>query len=220
MLIPDPNTRSSTNLSTLGSNIRNLGSNIPKPNSNNILAKTLHASSLELWAPHIYASRSSPSIALEAEVKAILDAKAEELEQRLQRYARFKLVREGGALLSFRSHIELEEEEHPLAEAKPKDYKLEVHHPQDKRIRATIDLSRGKDRPELVFKHRLTAPADRDQFNEQFNAWLEGDIDLRDIPKMKNALKQVFEVLRPDLAQPRQPAPDKPPESEGLGSYA
>ena len=142
----------------------------------------LNTASLELWAPHIYTNSAIPSIVPQAKAKAILDPIALKLEARLQKFARFKLKRlDLNTLYSERVDIELEEESHALAQAKPKDYKFKVYHPLDGRERADIDYSRTNKQPEFAFKHRKTAPTDRDTMNAQFNALFDGEVSLLDI---------------------------------------
>lgn len=160
------------------------------------LTAMLNNSSLEIYAPHIYIKRSTPSIIAQAEAKKILDPLALKLEKQLNEHYHFDLIRlPDGTLYSERIDVELEEEDHELAKAKPKDYKFEVHNPEDNRVRATIDYSRGKDRPEIALKHRLTAPQDRDTLNEQFNALFDHYASLLDIPRNKEAIEDIKRLM-------------------------
>lgn len=159
------------------------------------LTARLDTNCLLLWAPHIYSTSDHHSIIMESQAKAILDPIAEKLERKLAKNASFTLVRiANGMLYSERVDIELEEEEHELAKAKPKGYKFEVHHPQDGRLRADIDFSRGVKRPEVALKHRKTAPNDRDTMNEQFNALFDGQVSLLEIPEIRALMSDMVQI--------------------------
>jgi hypothetical protein len=130
----------------------------------------------------------------EAEAKAILDNIAIEMEDKLQQFASFKLVRINDMLYSERVDIELAEEEHEMAKSKPKEYKFEIHHPIDSKLRAKIDYSRGQAKPELELVHRKDAGVDRDTINKEFNGLFDGTISLLDIPEMKEVLGNIAQL--------------------------
>lgn len=157
----------------------------------------LNTSSLEIWCPHIYADSKTPSIIMEDEAKRLLDGIALKIEERLQEHVSFKLVRLNktkDVLYSERVDIEVEEENHSFAAAKPDDYKFEVHHPLDGKLRAKVDFSRGKDFPEMAFMHRSDAGIDRDTMNHQFNALFDGKVSLLDIPEIKALMSSQAQI--------------------------
>lgn len=158
----------------------------------------LNTRSLELWCPHIYSNSNVPSIIMESKAKDILDNAALAIERDLQKNSRFKLIRmhDNITLLSERVDIELEEEEHMLAAAKPKDYKFEIYHPIDGQLRAKIDYSRGLQKPEAALLHKKDAGVDRDTMNKQFNMLFDGEVSLLTIPQLQSLMGRVEEVIR------------------------
>ena len=137
----------------------------------------LTTTSLILFAPALYYSRGQPSIVAEAQAKAILDPIAQEWEQRLN----IRLVREKLGVL----HTELITEEsadenHPFAQTAAPEHKIVLARTPDGNERAVADWS-PKKYPEFEAVYHRTAGEDADTLDKQFNAILDGKINLLDM---------------------------------------
>ena len=137
----------------------------------------LTTTSLILYAPALYYSRGQPSIVAEAQAKAILDPIAQEWEQRLN----IRLVREKLGVL----HTELITEEsadenHPFAQTAAPEHKIVLARTPDGNERAVADWS-PKKYPEFEAVYHRTAGEDADTLDKQFNAILDGKINLLDM---------------------------------------
>ena len=137
----------------------------------------LTTTSLILFAPALYYSRDQPSIVAEAQAKKILDPIAQEWEQRLN----IRLVREKLGVL----HTELITEEsadenHPLAQQAAPEHKIVLARTPDGQERAVADRS-PKKYPEFEAVYHRTAAEDADILDKQFNAILDGKINLLDM---------------------------------------
>lgn len=153
----------------------------------------LTTTSLILYAPALYYSRGQPSIVAEAQAKAILDPIAQEWEQRLN----IRLVREKLGVL----HTELITEEsadenHPFAQTAAPEHKIVLARTPDGNERAVADWS-PKKYPEFEAVYHRTAGEDADTLDKQFNAILDGKINLLD---MDYYLRQSL-ALQSSLAQ-------------------
>ena len=146
----------------------------------------LTTTSLILYAPALYYSRGQPSIVAEAQAKAILDPIAQEWEQRLN----IRLVREKLGVL----HTELITEEsadenHPLAQQAAPEHKVVLARTPDGDERLIADRSPRKFAEAEAVYHR-TAAEDSDTIDKQFNAILDGKINLLDMDYYLNRLAQ------------------------------
>ena len=136
------------------------------------------------------------SIEVESALKRKFDALALDLEAKLQKVASFKLMRIDKDTLD--SHIISQhwaEEHHPLAEASKTSPLIIAYSPIDGKPRAGFDESEGFREAETY--HSRTADTDKDMLDKQFNAILDGKINLLD---MDYYLKQSL-ALQSSLAQ-------------------
>ncbi len=156
----------------------------------NITAR-LTNKNLIVYAPQLYYQRGQPSIVIEAIAKEILDKEALMLEQKLDKFASFNLMRintraSSQALLSEILSEEIADEGHPLAEAtRYEDMPSKIvlaRHPFDKKERLIIDGSkmRAKNVKELELVRAESAGEDTDIIDAQFNAILDEKLNLLD----------------------------------------
>ena len=157
----------------------------------------LTSQSLILYAPELYYLRGQPSIVAEARAKELLDKEALQLEKQLneiasrtteRRFAQFKLQRiklraDTIILVSEIVTEEIADEGHALAEASSIQDKSKIvlaRHPYDKKERLVIDASkkRAKGVKELECTRAESAGEDTDKIDPQFNAILDGKLDL------------------------------------------
>ena len=150
----------------------------------------LTTNSLILFAPALYYSRGQPSIVPEAQAKKMLDRIAIEYEQRLNiRLKRFKK----DVLYSERITEESADERHPLAQQAPPKHKTVLARAPDGKERLEIDNSK-RNFPELETVYHRTAGEDADVIDKQFNAILDGKLNLLD-------MDYYIKALTADLAQ-------------------
>ena len=150
----------------------------------------LTTNSLILFAPALYYSRGQPSIVPEAQAKHHLDKIAEEYEKRLNiRLKRFKK----DVLYSERITEESADERHPLAQQAPPKHKTVLARAPDGKERLEIDNSK-RNFPELETVYHRTAGEDADVIDKQFNAILDGKLNLLD-------MDYYIKALASDLAQ-------------------
>ena len=145
----------------------------------NITAR-LTTKQLELFTSDLYTDNRTLSIEVESALKRKFDALALNLEAKLQKVASFKLMRIDKDTLS--THILSQhwaEERHPLAEASPEQHIILAISPIDGKPRLGIDRSKGYKEAETY--HSRTADVDKDKLDEQFNAILDGKINLMDM---------------------------------------
>ena len=146
----------------------------------------LTTTSLILYAPALYYSRGQPSIVAESQTKAILDPIAKEWEQRLN----IRLVREKlGVLHSELITEESADENHPLAQEAAPQHKIVLARTKDGKERVVADRSPLKF-AELETVYHRTAGEDSDMLDKQFNAILDGKINLLDMNYYLNRLAQ------------------------------
>ena len=161
----------------------------------NITAR-LTTKQLELFTSDLYTDNRTLSIEVESALKRKFDALALDLEAKLQKVASFKLMRIDKDTLD--SHIISQhwaEEHHPLAEASKTSPLIIAYSPIDGKPRAGFDESEGFREAETY--HSRTADTDKDMLDKQFNAILDGKINLLD---MDYYLKQSL-ALQSSLAQ-------------------
>ena len=161
----------------------------------NITAR-LTTKQLELFTSDLYTDNRTLSIEVESALKRKFDALALNLEAKLQKVASFKLMRIDKDTLD--SHIISQhwaEEHHPLAEASKTSPLIIAYSPIDGKPRAGFDESEGFREAETY--HSRTADTDKDMLDKQFNAILDGKINLLD---MDYYLKQSL-ALQSSLAQ-------------------
>ena len=154
----------------------------------NITAR-LTTRQLELFTSDLYTDNRTLSIEVESALKRKFDALALNLEAKLQKAASFKLLRLDKDTLN--SHIISQhwaEEQHPLAEASPASPMILARSPIDGKARLGIDRSKGFREAETY--HPRTADTDKDKLDEQFNAILDGKINLMDMDYYLNRLAQ------------------------------
>ena len=145
----------------------------------NITAR-LTTKQLELFTSDLYTDNRTLSIEVESALKPKFDALALNLEAKLQKVASFKLVRIDKDTLN--SHIISQhwaEEHHPLAEASSESPLILAYSPIDGKPSVGIDQSKGF--RELETYHSRTADTDKDMLDKQFNAVLDGKINLLDM---------------------------------------
>ena len=145
----------------------------------NITAR-LTTKQLELFTSDLYTDNRTLSIEVESALKRKFDALALNLEAKLQKVASFKLMRIDKDTLN--SHIISQhwaEEHHPLAEASKTSPLIIAYSPIDGKPRAGFDESEGFREAETY--HSRTADTDKDTLDKQFNAILDGKINLLDI---------------------------------------
>jgi predicted transcriptional regulator len=145
----------------------------------NITAR-LTTRQLELFTSDLYTDNRTLTIEVESALKRKFDALALNLEAKLQKSASFKLMRIDKDTLD--SHILSQhwaEERHPLAEASPESPIILAHSPIDGKARLGIDKSKGFREAETY--HPRTADTDKDKIDEQFNAILDGKVNLLDM---------------------------------------
>ena len=146
---------------------------------------------LLLYTRDLYTDNRTPSIELENIIKAKFDALALNLEAKLQRIAAFKLRRIDKDTLE--SHITTQhwaEEQHPAAEQSAGSPVILAKHPADGKTRLGIDISKGF--RELETYHSRTADIDKDVIDREFNALLDGQINLFDIPAHSQAIADLL----------------------------
>ncbi len=154
----------------------------------NITAR-LTTKQLELFTSDLYTDNRTLSIEVESALKRKFDALALNLEAKLQKVASFKLIRIDKDTLD--SHIISQhwaEEHHPLAEASETSPRIIAYSPIDGKPRAGLDESEGF--RELETYHSRTADTDKDTLDKQFNAILDGKINLLDMDYYLNRLAQ------------------------------
>ena len=154
----------------------------------NITAR-LTTRQLELFTSDLYTDNRTLSIEVESALKRKFDALALNLEAKLQKAASFRLLRLDKDTLD--SHIISQhwaEEQHPLAEASPTSPMILARSPIDGKARLGIDRSKGFREAETY--HPRTADTDKDKLDEQFNAILDGKINLMDMNYYLNRLAQ------------------------------
>ena len=146
----------------------------------------LTTTSLILFAPALYYSRGQPSIVAESQAKAILDPIAQEWEQRLS----LRLVRDKlGVLHSELITEESADENHPFAQEAAPEHKIVLARAKDGKERLVADRSPRKF-PEFEAVYHRTAAEDADILDKQFNAILDGKINLLDMDYYLNRLAQ------------------------------
>ena len=117
---------------------------------------------------------------MESALKRKFDALALNLEAKLQKVASFKLMRiDKDTLNSPIISQHWAEEHHPLAEASQTSPRIIAYSPIDGKPRAGFDESEGF--RELETYHSRTADTDKDTLDKQFNAILDGKINLLDM---------------------------------------
>ena len=154
----------------------------------NITAR-LTTKQLELFTSDLYTDNRTLSIEVESALKRKFDALALNLEAKLQKVASFKLMRIDKDTLD--SHIISQhwaEEHHPLAEASKTSPLIIAYSPIDGKPRAGFDESEGFREAETY--HSRTADTDKDMLDKQFNAILDGKINLLDMDYYLNRLAQ------------------------------
>ncbi len=137
---------------------------------------------LEIYTKDIYTDNRTPAIVAEAAIKERFDSLALEQEQLAKGH--YSLMRIGTALYSKVVKQHWAEEHHSLAEQADSNTKtILAIHPIDKQQRLIVDMSKGFKELETV--HKLTAGEDKDSIDRQFNAVLDGDIDLMHVAKIE-----------------------------------
>jgi predicted transcriptional regulator len=154
----------------------------------NITAR-LTTKQLELFTSDLYTDNRTLSIEVESALKRKFDALALNLEAKLQKVANFKLIRiDKDTLSSPIISQHWAEEHHPLAEASPESPLVLAYSPIDGKPRFGIDQSEGFREAETY--HSRTADMDKDTLDKQFNAILDGKINLLDMDYYLNRLAQ------------------------------
>lgn len=157
----------------------------------------LTTTSLILYAPALYYSRGQPSIVAESQAKTILDKIAGEWEQRLK----IRLLREKiGVLHSELITEESADENHPLAQEAAPEHKIVLARTPEGKERLVGDRSK-RNFPELEAVYHRTAAEDSDTIDKQFNAILDGDINLLDMDHYLNRLYQSQAEITQNTAQ-------------------
>jgi len=153
-----------------------------------------------LYAPELYYYEGQPSIVAESIAKDILDKYALEYEQRLNNMGlHFSLMRiKKDVLYSIISSQEIADEKNPITEIMPEgQHKMVLaRSPVDNKERLIIDSSK-KTFAELETVHSKSADVDMDTVDRQFNAVLDGEInllELKDIQDYKELTKQSVEL--------------------------
>lgn len=165
------------------------------------LTARLTTRSLILYAPELYYQRGQPSIVVEAKAKELLDREALKLEARLQDKASFALerLRASDILYSEILSEEVADEHHGLAEravANNNNSKIVLaKHPFDGKQRLIGDKSK-RSFAELEAVHPGFAGEDSDMIDKQFNAVLDGEINLLDINDLKTLTTQNTLLIR------------------------
>ena len=154
----------------------------------NITAR-LTTKQLELFTSDLYTDNRTLSIEVESALKRKFDALALNLEAKLQKVASFKLMRiDKDTLNSSIISQHWAEEHHPLAEASSESPLILAYSPIDGKPSVGIDKSKGF--RELETYHSRTADTDKDILDKQFNAILDGKINLLDMDYYLNRLAQ------------------------------
>ena len=154
----------------------------------NITAR-LTTKQLELFTSDLYTDNRTLSIEVESALKRKFDALALNLEAKLQKVASFKLIRiDKDTLNSPIISQHWAEEHHPLAEASKTSPRIIAYSPIDGKPRLGIDQSKGFREAETY--HSRTADTDKDTLDKQFNAILDGKINLLDMDYYLNRLAQ------------------------------
>ena len=154
----------------------------------NITAR-LTTKQLELFTSDLYTDNRTLSIEVESALKRKFDALALNLEAKLQKVASFKLLRiDKDTLNSPIISQHWAEEHHPLAEASSESPLILAHSPIDGKPRLGLDQSKGFREAETY--HSRTADTDKDTLDKQFNAILDGKINLLDMDYYLNRLAQ------------------------------
>ena len=154
----------------------------------NITAR-LTTKQLELFTSDLYTDNRTLSIEVESALKRKFDALALNLEAKLQKVANFKLIRiDKDTLSSPIISQHWAEEHHPLAEASSESPLILAYSPIDGKPSVGIDQSKGF--RELETYHSRTADTDKDMLDKQFNAILDGKINLLDMDYYLNRLAQ------------------------------
>ena len=165
----------------------------------NITAR-LTTKQLELFTSDLYTDNRTLSIEVESALKRKFDALALNLEAKLQKVASFKLIRiDKDTLNSPIISQHWAEEHHPLAEASKTSPRIIAYSPIDGKPRAGFDESVGF--RELETYHSRTADTDKDTLDKQFNAILDGKINLLDMDYYLNRLAQSQASLAQQTAQ-------------------
>jgi hypothetical protein len=161
----------------------------------------LTTKSLILYAPALYYHRGAPSITMEAEAKRVLDEEAERWERKLGiKLRRARL----GVLWSEVIQEEIADEGHELGKAAvPDGGQVVLARHRDNKPRLTGDWSTGR-RPELETVHRSSAGEDSDMVDRQFNAVLDGNINLFDIKKIEMLEDKVLRLAEVEERYRRQ----------------
>ena len=165
----------------------------------NITAR-LTTKQLEIFTSDLYTDNRTLSIEVESALKRKFDALALDLEAKLQKVASFKLMRiDKDTLNSPILSQHWAEEHHPMAEASKSSPRIIAYSPIDGKPRLGIDQSEGFREAETY--HSRTADTDKDMLDKQFNAILDGKINLLDMDYYLNRLAQAQAASAEQTAQ-------------------